>query len=72
MDKKRREFIHKDYKKHEDLNLPFDIRKPKKYYASDIYHECSNCGEGTFINKYTLMYVCKHCNKLETVNGESR
>ena len=69
MDAKRQAFIDKDHKKHRDLNLPFEIGKPKKSFTKDTYYECSNCGNGTFITRHTVMYVCKYCGKLEKVNN---
>ena len=69
MDKSRRDFIHRDAKKLDDMNLPFEIGAPKKERITNILHKCSNCGEATYINRFTVMYVCSHCKNLERING---
>ena len=69
MDKKRMKMIDRDARR-DDSHLPFKIGKPKRHVCRDIYYECHYCGFGVFISKYTVMYVCKGCGKLERVNEE--
>jgi len=62
--------IDKEAKMYDNSNMPFSFGKPTKHKPRDVYHECSHCGYGAFIGKYTVMYTCLGCGALERVDKD--
>jgi len=69
MSKERRDFIHRDAKLSENMNLPFDIRKPKKEPQRNITFTCPECGNVMFIGKFTYLIECSSCKNLVKPGG---
>ena len=64
MDKERRDYIHRDVKRTEGMELPFDITKPKKDVPRDIVWNCKSCGKVLLVSRHTYLVVCSACNTI--------
>jgi len=65
---KHNERIHRESKKLDSKNLPFDFRKPLKPMGRTTYVKCDSCGHTTSGTTATVGVICGECKKFSSVS----
>ena len=60
----RRDWIRKQAKKEDSLNLPFRFLKPKTKLGPKFFYTCPKCTCELSITRHTVLIVCPECKTL--------